>query len=162
MFYLFFVHVNPLHQFRKAFIILRIFVDAIGIQVADKLVVTSLKRQANLIILVQITSVVILAAVFLLITGYRAALATLCGGLVYILPGYFYAGRLLSNVSSRAVMRIMMVFYLGEALKLLVTVGLFVLLFYMFSFSLLPYFLGYLSAALAFCIAPMFFLNNVK
>lgn len=139
------------------------FICVFGKQMASsKLIITSLQRQANLIILVQAMAVAALSIIFLFIVDYRTALAGLCGGLVYILPGYFYAGRLLGNVSPRATMRVMLVFYLGEALKLLSSVGLFIVLFYAFTFPLLPYFLGYLIAALAFCIAPVLLMNRMN
>lgn len=125
-----------------------------------KLVVKSLKQQANKIVLVQCVSVCLLAVAFCLMSGSRSALAVLCGGLVYILPGYFYAARLFSDVSPRAIVRIMFIFYLGELLKLMVSIGLFMMLLTAFKFPLLPYFLGYLVAALAFCVAPLWLMNR--
>lgn len=125
-----------------------------------KLVLKSLKRQVNAIVIIQCAVVVFLAIVFGLINNHRAALAVLCGGLVYILPGYFYAARLFSNVSPHALVRIMFIFYLGEILKLMVSIGLFITLLHVFSFPLLPYFLGYLVAALSFCVAPLWLMNR--
>lgn len=120
-----------------------------------KLIVKSLKQQVNKMVLVQSVIVLLLAFVFFLISGHRAALAVLCGGVVNILPGYFYAARLFSNVSPHAIMRIMFIFYVGEVLKLVISVGLFIILLTIFKFPLLPYFLGYLVAALSFCVAPL-------
>lgn len=125
-----------------------------------KLVVSSLKSQVNKIVLAQSGVVFLVAIVFLVASSHRAALATVCGGLVNILPGYFYAARLFSNVSPRAIMRIMFIFYTGEVLKLVVSVGLFIALLAFFKFPLLPYFLGYLVAALAFCVAPLWLMNK--
>lgn len=127
-----------------------------------KLVVKSLKHQANKIVLVQLVLVALLAVVFLMINNSRAALAVLAGGLVYILPGYFYAARLFSNVSPHAIVRIMFVFYLGEVLKLIISIGLFIVLLNIFAFPLLPYFLGYLLAALSFCVAPIWLMNETN
>ncbi len=127
-----------------------------------KLVVPSLKSQANKIVLAQSTIVLLMAIVFFLTSGHRAALAVMAGGLVHILPGYFYAARLFSNVSPHAIMRIMVVFYVGEVLKLIVSVGLFIVLLTVFKFPVLPYFLGYLVAALAFCVAPMGLMNETN
>ena len=104
--------------------------------------------------MIQVIAVMILAAGFLFVQGSRYALATLCGGLVYLTPSYFYAQRLFSNISVHAVTRLMRTFYLGEALKIFLSVGLFIALFYWANFPLMPYFLGYAVVALAFCIAP--------
>lgn len=125
-----------------------------------KLALKSLKQQANKIVLIQCAVVFLLALGFLLGSSSRAALAVLCGGMAYIVPGYFYAARLFSNVSPHAIMRIMAIFYLGEVLKLMVSIGLFITLLTVFSFPLLPYFLGYLLAALSFCVAPMWLMNR--
>ena len=127
-----------------------------------KLVVQSLKSQANKIVLAQSGIVLLMAAVFFLSSGHRAALAVVCGGLVNILPGYFYAARLFSNVSPHAIVRIMFIFYLGEVLKLVISVGLFIVLLTVFKFPLLPYFLGYLVAALTFCVAPLWLMNKTS
>ena len=127
-----------------------------------KLVVQSLKSQANNIVLAQSSIVLLMAAVFFLTSGHRAALAVIAGGLVNILPGYFYAARLFSNVSPHAIMRIMVIFYVGEVLKLIVSVGLFIILLSVFKFPLVPYFLGYLVAALAFCVAPLWLMNQAN
>ncbi len=113
-----------------------------------------------MIVIIQCAAVFLLAILFGLINGHRATLAVLCGGLAYILPGYFYAARLFSNVSPHALVRIMIIFYLGEILKLMVSIGLFITLLNVFSFPLLPYFLGYLVAALSFCVAPLWLMNR--
>lgn len=125
-----------------------------------KLVVHSLKQQVNKIVLVQCAIVLLLAIVFFLTSGYRAALAVVCGGLVNILPSYCYAARLFANVSPHAIVRIMCVFYIGEVLKLVISIVMFIVLLMMFRFPLLPYFLGYLVAALTFCIAPFWIMNK--
>ncbi|MES2204592.1 MAG: ATP synthase subunit I, partial [Pseudomonadota bacterium] len=113
-------------------------------------------------VLTQSVIVLLLAVVFFLISGHRASLAVICGGLVNILPGYFYAARLFANVSPHAIMRIMVIFYVGEVLKLIISVGLFIILLSVFKFPLLPYFLGYLVAALAFCVAPLWLMNQAN
>lgn len=127
-----------------------------------KLVVNSIKKKANQIILTQLIVAIILAAVFFVLSGSKSAGAALCGGLIYIVPCFLYANRLFANVSPQAIKRIIVVFYLGEILKLLVSVGLFILLMYLISLPLLPYFLGYLVAALAFSVAPLWVMKEKR
>ncbi len=98
--------------------------------------------------------------IFSAISGLSSGLAAFVGGLVYILPGYLYAARLFSNVSPRAIVRIMCVFYIGEVLKFMVSIVLFIVLLKFFAFPLLPYFVGYIVAALAFCVVSMFLMNK--
>lgn len=108
----------------------------------------------------QCVAVIVLSAVFLFVSGSKSAGAALVGGLVYIAPCYLYANRLFSNVSAQAIKRIITVFYLGEIGKLVVSVGLFIWLFHIYQFPVLPYFLGYLVAAIAFCVAPVWLINT--
>jgi ATP synthase protein I len=127
-----------------------------------KLVVNSIKKKVNQIIFTQFIVAIVLALFFWVLSGGKSAVAALCGGLVYIVPCFLYANRLFANVSPQAIKRIIIVFYLGEILKLLVSVGLFVLLMYLINLPLLPYFLGYLVAALSFCIAPLWIMKEKR
>ena len=125
-----------------------------------KLVIADLKKQVNKRILVQSLLVFIVAGIFLGISGGKAALATVWGGFVHIVPCYFYASRLFSDVSARAVGKIITTFYVGEILKLMASVGLFIGLYLLYHLPLLPYLVGYLVATLSFCVAPMIIMSN--
>jgi ATP synthase protein I len=124
------------------------------------LVIASLKKQVNKLILVQSLLILLVAGIFWGISGGKSALATALGGFVHIVPCYFYASRLFSNVSARAVNKIIATFYIGEVLKLVVSVGLFIGLYRLYHLPLLPYFVGYLAATLSFCVAPMVLMSD--
>lgn len=125
-----------------------------------KLAVNSLKKQANKLIIAQAIAVIVLSVFFLFVSGRDSAVAALVGGAIYVIPCYLYANRLFSNVSAQAIKRVITVFYLGEIGKLVVSVGLFIWLFHVYHFPVLPYFLGYLIAAIAFCVAPVWLINS--
>ena len=125
------------------------------------LAVKSLKKQVNRVIIAQCVAVVVVSVVFLfLLGGEKSAVAVIVGGLVYVTPCYLYANRLFSNVSAQAIKRIIITFYLGEIGKLVVSVGLFIGLYHVYQFPIMPYFLGYLVAAIAFCVAPIWLINS--
>jgi ATP synthase protein I len=125
-----------------------------------KLVIADLKKQVNKLILVQCLLIIVVAVVFLGISGGKAALATAVGGLVHIVPCYFYASRLFSDVSARAVGKIITTFYVGEILKLAASVGLFIGLYVLYHLPLMPYLVGYIVATLSFCVAPMIMMSK--
>jgi ATP synthase protein I len=149
-----------LRLFVKAFILQKKILQVYSGGYVTTLVVKPLKQLANRIVFIQCIAALLLTLVFFIVRNKYAALAVLSGGLAYILPGYFYAAGLFSNVSPRAIMRIMCFFYLGEALKLMVSIGLFIVLFKIFTFPILPYFVGYLAAALTFCVASMYLMSK--
>ncbi|MCD8499912.1 MAG: ATP synthase subunit I [Gammaproteobacteria bacterium] len=97
---------------------------------------------------------------FLLTTGVRSGLSVLAGGLVYILPAYLYALCLFSNVSPQKIMRIMCIFYLGEVLKLLLSISLFLVLWRFFMLPLLPYFIGYGVSVISFFVGSMMLMSK--
>lgn len=127
-----------------------------------KLAVASVQQQVNKLVLAQLFLIVFVSCVFLAASSLRAALACLAGGSVHLIPCYFYAKRLFSDVSPRAVGKIMITFYLGEVLKLVVSVGLFIGLYLAYHMPLLPYFVGYMVATLSFCVAPLLLVSNRK
>jgi ATP synthase protein I len=123
-----------------------------------KLILNSVKKRAYRLIAVQAVTAMVASLVSLFFGGWHYAEALLIGAAVYIIPGVCYAAQLFANLSSHALKRIMMIFYFGEILKLLVSVCAFVLIFKMMTLPLIPYFLGYLIAAVSFCVAPLFIL----
>lgn len=127
-----------------------------------KLLVPSMQQQVNRLVLVQFLLILLVSGIFLGMSTGRAAVAALIGGLVHITPCYFYAKRLFSDVSARAIGRIMFTFYVGEVLKLVVSVGLFIGLYLAYDIPLLPYFVGYVVATLSFCVAPLVLMSNRK
>lgn len=126
-----------------------------------KVVINSIKNKAYKIIYIQFLIVVIASLVMLAFENFLSAFACFLGGVVYLVPCFCYARQLFSNLSAHAVKRIIITFYVGEIVKLVVSIGLFIGLYHLFNLPIWPYFLGYLMAALAFCIAPIFVFRPV-
>ena len=85
----------------------------------------------------------VLAAIVLL--GYSSALALGCGGLIAILPAWGLASCYFAKQGVRYLWRTWLVLCLGEALKLIVTAGLFFLCLYYVHLAALPLMVGFIS-----------------
>ncbi|MFN3234835.1 MAG: ATP synthase subunit I [Gammaproteobacteria bacterium] len=107
------------------------------------------------IMLVQCVTVALAAIIVATLFDLKSSFACLLGGLVYILPSLAYARYLFSNISARKIGRLLGIFYLGEILKLIVSVSLFIIFYHLLRLPLYPYFAGYVIAALSFCFAPL-------
>lgn len=124
------------------------------------LLVKPINKLVKKIALMQCLTLFFVAFIFLITKGVYALVAALVGGLIYILPGYLYAKWLFLNISPRSIVRVVSVFYIGEILKLAISIILFILMLKFFVFPLVPYFVGYLVAALSFCVASMILMSK--
>ena len=86
-----------------------------------------------------------------------AAYSALLGGLVYIIPAWCFAAKLFQHGGARAANKIVRAFYVGEALKLMLTAVLFALVLIFIRISALAFFSAYIIMQLAFWLAPLVF-----
>jgi len=121
----------------------------------SKLVLESIKKRSRHFVCLQFVMVAFASLFACVIGGLSAAEALLVGGLIYVVPSACYAARIFSNLSSHAIKQTIVIFYGGELLKLMVTIGAFFLVLHYVDLPLAPYFIGYLIGALSFCIAPL-------
>ena len=124
------------------------------------LVAKPLKSLLNRTFLVQSVSLFCVCLFFVFIKDAVSGLSVLAGGVVYILPAYLYALCLFSDVSPQKITRIMCIFYVGEILKLLLSVGLFLLFWSFFRLPLLPYFVGYSVSVISFFMGSMILMSK--
>jgi len=93
-----------------------------------------------------------IASVFGLVSGYSALL----GGLICLIPNVYFAFRAFKYRGARAARHIVRSFYLGEAVKLGLTAGLFTLVFVgVKPLAPLALFIGYLSVQLVGWLVPL-------
>ncbi len=86
-------------------------------------------------------------------SGLHAALAALAGGAIAILPGIYMAARVFSVPADASPKRIVSAFYRGEAIKLGMTVVLFIGALQFFADSFGPLILTYILAILMYWLA---------
>lgn len=100
--------------------------------------------------------VVILVTLITLFVGKIQAGSVLIGGIMCILPTAVFARWWLASYKAGdAMQRLVKVFYVGEILKLVLTGVLFVLGLMFFPLQLVWCLVGYMSAQVAFWIAPL-------
>lgn len=86
-----------------------------------------------------------------------AALSAGLGGLVSIIPTAYFARKLFQHQGALAARQIVSSFYKGEALKLVLTIALFALVFKFFNIVPLVFFAVYMMVQTVFWFAPLIF-----
>jgi len=99
---------------------------------------------------------VILSACFWLLYNHKAGYSSLLAGLVFILPGYFFAKRLFKHSGATAAKQIVMSMYVGEAVKLILAMMLFVIVFNIFTISAAAFFITYILLQFTIWLMPLF------
>jgi len=88
--------------------------------------------------------------------GINSAGSALLGGLVCVLPSTLFAMRLAKHFGAHAVKRFLRDFYIGEAIKLLLTAVLILLVLGFVETHIVAFFLGFIVAEFSFWLAPWF------
>lgn len=102
----------------------------------------------------------LLAAIAILVSGTTAAVSALLGGFVCIAPSAYFAKKLFQYHGARAAKQIASGFYKGEAIKMVLSVILFALVFKFFKLVPLMFFTSYIVVQLVFWFAPLIFFNR--
>jgi ATP synthase protein I len=121
----------------------------------------SVKNQRGLqgaqrLLMCQLSMTVLLAAIALLYSSI-AAISAILGGLVSIVPTAYFATKLFRHHGAQAARQIVSSFYKGEALKIILTIALFGLVFKFFNIIPLIFFAVYIMVQMVFWFAPLIF-----
>lgn len=108
----------------------------------------------------QLGLTILLATIAILFLGVMAAISALLGGLVSIVPNAYFARKLFQYQGARAARQIVNGFYKGEAMKLLLTVTLFAVVFKWFNIIPLVFFLVFIMTQMVFWFSPLIFNNQ--
>ena len=117
-------------------------------------------RGENRLFACQIGITFIIAAIAALISGGIGALSAVLGGLVSAVPGAYFARKLFQYQGARAAKQIVNSFYKGEALKIVLSVLLFTLVFIFSNINPVVFFATYIVVQMAFWFAPLIFANK--
>ena len=112
--------------------------------------------------LLQISFVVFIAVALALFFGRLTGLSFFYGGLVNLLPSLYFAKKMFQYRGARNAQKIVKGFYRGEAVKIIVTIALFAVIFKFMSIEPVVFFSGFIVAQLSFWVAPFFFKNKQK
>lgn len=103
---------------------------------------------------VQVGLLLAFVVVMVVLQGRAAAFSAFLGGFVCILPSFLYIRRVLMVTGAQNAKQICRQFYLGETIKIVLTIALSLLVFRWQGLLPLPYFLGFLVAQSVFLITP--------
>ena len=102
----------------------------------------------------------VLAVIAFIISGNKAAFSVILGGLLSIIPNMYFASVLFKHQGAQAAKQIVNGFYKGEAMKLLLTILLFALVFKYCSVIPLLFFTVYILVQAVLWLAPWLFNNH--
>ena len=114
-------------------------------------------RGARRLIVCQLGVTILLGTIALLFGGRTAAGSALLGGVVCIVPNAYFAGKLFRFHGAGSAKKILNSFYSGEALKIILSIALFTLVFKFFNIIPLIFFAVYIVAQMVFWLSPLIF-----
>lgn len=107
-----------------------------------------------LYIQVAVTAVVAIACS---VVSWQAGYSALLGGVVCIVPTQYFAAKLFKHTGARAAKQIVRSFYVGEAVKMLLSIALFTVIFVNVRLSAGAFFIAFIMVQLTFWLAPWIF-----
>lgn len=117
---------------------------------------------AQRLLLFQFGVAMLISIVALLKNDTQAAFSAIIGGLVCVMPNIFFVRKIFKYNGARAAKQIVNGFYKGEALKLIMSIALFVLVFNVLQINPLVFFATYIAAQMVFWFAPLIIVNKHK
>ena len=115
------------------------------------------RTAAYKLVLVQVTVAVLTAIVFSIVWELSTGLAALAGGMVAAVPNFVFVTLAFSTSGASQADKVLKSFYRGEAVKLLLTIVLFSLIFSQLSMAFMPVFVGYVVTLMVHWTAPLYF-----
>ncbi len=94
---------------------------------------------------------------FFAMWGVQSGLSALAGGAIAVLPNFVFATLAFSHTGASSAGKVMKTFYWGEAVKLLLTIAMFSLVFINWKVGFMPLFVCYTLALTVHWTAPLFF-----
>lgn len=101
-------------------------------------------RGLHRLALLQLGISAVVVASYYIFSGQQAAVSAVLGCLLCIIPSQWFGARLFKHFGARAAKQIAAAFYTGEALKFLLTIGLFVVVFKWVQISAVAFFVSYI------------------
>lgn len=105
----------------------------------------------------QTLAVLLAAFVFFLTMGAKEGFSALCGGVISIVPNFVFATLAFRNAGASAAKEVLADFFRGEALKLVLVIVLFGVVFKLLDVIYLPLFVTYVMAIVLHWLSPLIF-----
>ncbi|ABM01854.1 ATP synthase subunit I [Shewanella amazonensis] len=97
------------------------------------------------------------SVLFFVVWGAQYGVSALAGAAIAVLPNFVFATLAFSHSGASAAGKVLKTFYWGEAVKLLLTIALFSLVFINLKIVFMPLFVCYSLALLVHWTAPLYF-----
>jgi len=117
------------------------------------------KRVARIIIAIQLLATLLIAVISLVLSDSRAAYSAVIGGGISALVTFYFASKVFSVRIGSPAAKVARAFYVGEVVKLTLTVLLLSVAFIWLPVSPLPLLLAYMAALMAYWLALPFTFN---
>jgi len=105
------------------------------------------------VLLMQLLAIALIGGSTLAFFGWAEARSALFGGLIAFLPNAYFAAKFGFSDKTRTAREIVRSFYIGESIKIIITAGLFFLIFQLPNILFLPLFAGFISVLMVFWCA---------
>jgi len=115
------------------------------------------RATAYKLIAMQTIAVLITSLIFLLTNGTKEGYSALCGGVISIFPNFVFATLAFRNAGASAATEVLGDFFRGEALKLVLVIVLFWVVFKTLDVNYLPLFVTYALAIVLHWLSPLIF-----
>ncbi len=109
------------------------------------------------LVLMQAVAALVTSIIFFVAWGDQYGQSALAGGLIAVLPNFVFATLAFSHTGARSSAKVLKSFYWGEAVKLLLTMALFSLVFINLKVVFMPLFVCYTLALIVHWTAPLYF-----
>jgi len=107
------------------------------------------------LLVLQASVAIIFALIMAALSGVASAFAVLVGAIIYLLPTWVFATVLMRKRGAHAAKQIVAAFYWGEALKLVITIGLFLVAINFFAAYFPLLLITYIVMQLLHWLAPI-------
>lgn len=112
------------------------------------------------LVLWQAFTVIIVSLVFLVALGPNSSLSALAGGGICVVPNFVFATLAFRRAGASVAQEVYKDFFRGEALKLILVIVLFSLVFKTMQVDFLSLFVSFAVAMIVHWLAPIFFQSN--
>lgn len=119
-------------------------------------------RQIGHLLLAQLLFTLVVSLTLFAFNSEKNAMSALLGGLVALIPSILFTKKLFAYQGARAAKHIVRSFYLGEAIKIVSTASLFVLVFIFYPINPLTFFLMYIAVIMSHWFAPLVIDSKLK
>lgn len=109
------------------------------------------------LVMMQAAVAVSVSIFFFAVWGVQFGYSALAGGSIAVLPNFVFATLVFSHMGASSSVKVLKAFYWGEAVKLLLTIAMFSLVFIKLEVEFMPLFVCYVSGLIVHWTAPLYF-----